>query len=447
MASVGEANKVIAPKTAWYMVSVLTVAYMFSFIDRTILSLMVGPIRADLEISDTQFSLLHGLAFALFYTMLGVPIARLADRKNRRNLIALGVAFWSVMTAACGLAKSFGQLFFARIGVGVGEAALSPAAYSMISDLFPKEKLGKALGIYSSGVYIGIGLSFILGGLLLSTLANAGAIELPLLGTLKPWQLTFIIVGLPGLLVALWIMTLTEPARSRGHVVGGVPVAQVFRYFNRFRTTYLLHFIGFSMVTLLYNAILSWSAELFIRIHGMARSEVGTILGFIILIFGSLGIICGGALSDYFAKRGYRDAPIRAAIFGICLLVPFAVVAPLIESPLLGLVLFCPLMFAGSFPFGPAATALQLISPPAMRAQFSAFYLFCVNLTGIGLGATATAVVTDFVFADDMKLHYSMSLVAGVGGVLSLALLAWCMKSFAGTVEAQEVEPASGADN
>jgi MFS family permease len=425
-----------SPGTSWYTVGVLTLAYMLSFIDRSILSLMVGPIRSDMGITDTEFSLLHGLAFALFYTLLGVPIARLADRTNRRNLIVIGIAFWSLMTATCGLTKSFGQLFIARMGVGVGEAALSPAAYSMIADLFPRERLGRALGIYSSGVYIGIGLSFILGGVLIDALSGSEVIALPLVGELRPWQLTFMIVGAPGLLVALWILTLGEPQRGQDFIRAGVPISQVIDYLRSNLKTYGLHFMGFSMVTLLYNGIMAWSAEYFIRIHGMARGDIGPILGLIILVFGSTGVICGGLLSDRFAKMGYSDAPIRAALIGVVLLVPFAVIAPLQENPQVSLLLFCPMMFLGSFPFGPAATALQLVSPSTMRAQFSALYLFCVNLTGIGFGATVTALVTDYVFQDDMKLHYSMSLVAGFGGALAIIILLLAMKPFGKTVDA-----------
>ena len=192
-------------RVAWYTVGVLTLAYLFSYIDRQILSLMVGPIKRDLGLTDTQFSLLHGLAFAIFYTLLGIPIARLADNRNRRTLIAIGVALWSLATAAGGLARNFGQLFAARVAVGVGEAALSPAAYSMLADRFPGDRLGKAICIYSSGVFIGIGLSFIIGGILVAGLEAAGGLMVPLLGTLTPWQATFLIVGRPGLLVAVLV--------------------------------------------------------------------------------------------------------------------------------------------------------------------------------------------------------------------------------------------------
>lgn len=424
-----EGGQQAARAAAWYAVIVLTVAYTFSYIDRQILALMVGPIRADLGISDSQFSLLHGLAFALFYTFLGIPIGRFADAANRRNLIAVGVAFWSLATCYCGLAKNFWQLFLARIGVGVGEAALSPAAYSMLADLFPRHRLGRAIGVYSSGVFIGIGLSFIIGSVLVSALEARGGLTLPLVGHLKAWQATFVIVGLPGVLLAAAVMTLTEPTRhSRGADTSSMPIRKVLDYVARHRRLYLLHFFGFAMVTLLFNAIMAWAAEYFIRIHQLPRAQIGPQLGLLSVFFGGSGIVCGGLFSDWLARRGHLDAPIRAGLYGVVALVPFAVAAPLMANASVSFWLFAPLLFFVSFPFGPAAAGLQLMTPPAMRAQMSAVYLFVVNLTGIGFGGTATALVTDFVFADDYLLHWSMATVAAIGGLLAITLLALALK-------------------
>ena len=426
-------------RKAWYIVALLTVAYTFSYVDRSILGLMVGPIREDLGINDTQFSLLHGLAFALFYTLLGIPIARLADSTNRRNLIAAGVALWSLMTAACGLASSFAQLFLARVGVGVGEAALSPAAYSMIADLFPKEKLGRALGIYSSGVFVGTGCAFALGGVIVTAIAEGPERALPLLGVLAPWQLTFLIVGLPGVLVALAMFTFREPPRpTRDGRAEPVALRRVVETFRRHRSTYLLHFVGFSMLTLLFNGTMAWAAEYFIRIHGMARSDVGLSLGFIILVFGSAGIICGGLLSDRLAARGDLAAPITAALIGTAFLLPLGVAAPLMPAAGTSMALFAPLLFFASFPFGPAATALQLVTPANRRAQISALYLFVVNLTGIGIGGTVTALFTDFVFRDDLRLHHSMATVSAIGATLSLVFLILLRSRFARSIMEQE---------
>ena len=419
----------VSTSAAWYAVAVLTVAYTFSYIDRQVLALMVGPIRADLGISDSQFSLLHGLAFALFYTFMGIPIGRLADARNRRNLIALGVAFWSLATACCGLVKNFWQLFLARVGVGVGEAALTPAAYSMLADMFPRKQLGRAIGIYGSGVFIGIGLSFIIGSLVVSGLEARGGLTLPLVGHLAAWQATFVIVGLPGLVIAGLVMTLTEPTRlNTGNLAGAMPIREVLTYVRHHKKVYLLHFMGFAMVTLLFNAIMAWAAEYFIRIHEVPRAEIGPKLGLLSVFFGGSGIVCGGLLSDWLARRGYLDAPLRAALIGTVILVPFAVAAPLMANASVSLWLFAPLLFFVSFPFGPAAAGLQLMTPPLMRAQMSAVYLFFVNLTGIGFGGTATALVTDFVFKDDLKLHWSMASIAAVGGVLAAVLLAAALK-------------------
>lgn len=418
---------------AWYAIFILTVAYTFSFIDRSIISLLVGPIRRDLQISDTEFSLLHGFAFAIFYTFMGVPIARLADSRNRRNIIAVGVFLWSLMTAYCGLARSFAQLFMARIGVGVGEAALSPAAYSMISDSFPREKLGMALGIYSTGVFIGTGLAFVIGGAIIETVSASGAISLPLIGDVQPWQLTFLVVGLPGLVVAALVMTLREPRRKSLLQPGsgnGVPFSVVWQFMRARAWAFLAHFFGFSMLALLFNAIMAWAPEFFIRTYGMARGDFVVPLGLIVAIFGSAGIVCGGLLTDYLTKRGYADGALRAGLFGAFALTPLAIVTTLVPSPTLSLVLFCPLLFFASFPFGPAATALQLVSPNEMRAQISAVYLFVINLAGIGFGPTATALFTDYVFQDDMMLRYSMSSLGALSGTAACIILWLGLKPF-----------------
>jgi MFS family permease len=201
------------PLYSWYVVGVLMLAYTNSFIDRQILSLLIEPIRRDLQITDTQVSLLAGLAFTIFYTLMGVPIARLADQKNRRTIIAIGIASWSVMTASCGLARNFWHMFLARVGVGVGEATLSPAAMSMISDYFPVGKLARAISIYSMGVYFGAGLALIIGGMVVKLVIEAGNVVLPVVGEVFPWQMTFFFVGLLGIPIFLLMLTIREPVR------------------------------------------------------------------------------------------------------------------------------------------------------------------------------------------------------------------------------------------
>ncbi|MXW19753.1 MAG: MFS transporter [Gammaproteobacteria bacterium] len=426
-------------RRSWYVVGVLTVAYICSFIDRSVLGLMVGPIRSELGISDTQFSLLHGFAFAIFYTLLGIPIAWLADRASRRNIIAAGIAVWSLMTAFCGLARTFGAMFMARVGVGVGEAALSPAAYSMIADLFPREKLGRALGIYSSGVFIGIGLSFILVAELIGALDT---VNLPVVGELTPWRLTLIVLGIPGLAIAALCFTFREPARL-GAAKGGVPLGEVGRFFGSNFSLYALHFVAFSMLTLLFNAVMAWFAEYLIRIHDMDRGDAGWYIGLIVTFFGGGGIICGGLYADYLKRRGDNGGAIRSALLAAVVLLPFGAAATLMPNAGLSLLLCAPLLFFSSWVFAPATTALQLFTPPAMRAQFSAVYLFVVNLTGIGFGGTAVALITDFVFRDDDMLHYSIALTAGLSGLVSIILLWRLLAIYRRGMDAREQELAT----
>lgn len=243
------------------------VAYIFSFIDRQILSLMIEPIKVDLQITDTQFSLLSGLAFSMFYALMGLPIAFLADRFSRVRIIALGVAFWSLATAACGLSKSFPQMFLARMSVGVGEAALTPATYSMLSDLFSREKLGRAVGLYSMGAFLGGGLAFLVGGLVISLLRGAPSVELWGLGEVRSWQLTFFIVGLPEVLVALLILaTIRDPQRQpSAQAPRKAAMGDGLRFIGNHRPTFLCLYLGFAFFSMCQYALVSWSPALYMR--------------------------------------------------------------------------------------------------------------------------------------------------------------------------------------
>jgi len=237
-------------KAGWYAVFILLLAYILSFVDRIIMSLLVIPIQQDLGTSDAQMGLLMGFAFALFYTAIGVPIARLSDVKSRKIIVSVGIFLWSLMTAACGLAKSFFQLFLARIGVGVGEAALSPAAYSMITDFFPEEKLGRAISVYQSGGLFGGGLAFIIGGAVVSFIIGSKAISLPLIGFLQPWQIAFIVVSIPGILMALLMLTVTEPKRKGmgQDLAQSVSVKDAVAFMFKNWKVYFSVFIGFAIL-------------------------------------------------------------------------------------------------------------------------------------------------------------------------------------------------------
>ena len=406
------------PALGWYAVGVLLVAYVFSFIDRTIIGLLVGPIKASLDISDTQFGVLGGIAFTLFYCVLGVPIGRIADRVSRRGLIAAGVAVWSFMTALCGWAAGFWHLFLARVGVGVGEAALTPAAYSMIADYFPKERLGRALAVYQSGAFLGGALAFILGGAVIAAVtafvADNPDFSIPLLPDIQGWRLVFIAVGVPGLLVALWMFTVREPSRKGRVTEAALPFRAVIDYVWRHRRLYLPHFISFGLLVVTFQNVLVWGPAYFTRHFGLTTAQTGLTLGLVMLVFSSAGVIGGGFLSDWLVKKGQPEGPMRVGMVAGLGLLPFAATATVVDSLTLSLALFCPMMFFASFPLGSAAQALQMVTPNEMRGQVSAIYMLFLNLISYGLGPLVVGMVTDLVFADEGSVGYSLAIVSAV---------------------------------
>jgi MFS family permease len=419
------------------VVAVLMLIYVFSFIDRQILSLLVGPIRRDLGISDTQMSLLMGFSFAIFYTFFGIPLGRLADARSRRGLIAAGLVLWSLMTAGCGLAQRFWHFLLLRMGVGVGEAALSPAAYSMISDLFPRHQLATAISVYSTGIYIGSGLATLLGGVVVGAVSGVELWQLPLVGAIRPWQVVFFVVGLPGVLFAAALLTVREPLRrdARGALLqtagkAGVPLAAVFAYLRLNWLTFACHNLGFALLSFSSYGSTAWIPTFLQRSHDMSPRASGVSYGLIVMVAGTLGIVFGGRLADWLSLRGYRDAKMRAGLIASVVWLPTGVLYALVPDPRLALLLLVPTVFAASMPFGAAPAAIQEMVPNAMRGQASAIYLFVVNLIGLGLGPTAVALCTDFLFGDDLDLRYSLVLVATLAHLVATALLALGLRPF-----------------
>lgn len=421
---------------AWYMVTLCMIAYLFSFIDRQIVALLIEPIKADLNISDTQFSLIHGLAFAIFYAVMGVPIARLADTKSRPLIISIGIAVWSLATAVCGTARNFVQLFIARMAVGVGEAALSPAAYSMISDAFPKSKLGLALGVYSMGSFLGAGLAYIIGGVAIEMVAQLGVIELPFVGELKPWQTTFFIVGLPGLLIAaLFFFTVKDPER-KGVQKGddGYSIKEVLGYIGQNKGSFTAHYVGFGLLALVLYALMSWAPAFFLRNFEMSTREVGLYLGTLVLFCNVGGVLFSGWLTDFFTKRGRTDAAMLSGIIGgLGALIP-AALFPFMPDLTTTLAMLGVALFFASFPMATSAAALQVMAPNQMRAQVTALFFLFMNLFGITGGASLVALSTDYLFQDEKAVGFSMALTACIAAVIAAAIMSKGLKPFRATV-------------
>ncbi|WP_427832691.1 spinster family MFS transporter [Acinetobacter vivianii] len=413
----------------WYVVVICMVAYILSFVDRQILSLMIEPIKQDLMLTDTQFSLLQGLAFSLFYAFMGIPIAALADKKSRIKIISIGIAFWSLATAACGLSKNFIQMFIARLSVGAGEAALSPAFYSIVTDLFPKEKLGRALGLYAIGAFIGSGLAFLIGGYVISLLKNVDMVILPVIGQLKTWQLTFFIVGLPGVLLALvMILTVKEPKRKGLKLDQNGQVIQAsfknsIAFIKTHKKTFFCHFIGFSFYTMMLYSLLGWAPAFYMRHFGLDASQTGYILGSIILIANTAGALFCGWLIDYFSKKGYSDAAIRAGMIGCAALVLPSVLFTQVDNMYLSFGLIFIAMFFSTFPIPASAAATQMLTPNQLRAQVSAKFLLISNLIALGVGTTAVALLTDKYFENTLMVGNSISIVNAIAGIIGVFLL------------------------
>jgi MFS family permease len=414
------------PWQAWGAVAVLFLAYALAFVDRTILTLLVGPIRADLHISDTQVSLLHGFAFAIFYTVVGIPIARLADVGKRRNIIALSAVAWSITCCACGLAKSFWSLFLARIGVGIGEAGLSPAAYSMMADLFPEKRLSLAMSVYTSALYLGAGLALIIGGAVIGVATRLPPMTLPWVGTIHPWQLTFFVVGLPGLLVGALMLTVKEPVRRTQHTADGTRAARLAETFVFMRThirAYAGHILGFSLISVVYNASVAWAPAYLIRQLGISTPRAGYLLGVVILLAGIFGVLCGGLLADTLRRRGRLDATLLVGVISVSIAAPTGAIAFLVTQLALFLCLFAVMLFTASMAFGAAAAGIQVLTPNRMRAQASAAYLFTLNLLAVGAGPTFAALLTDYWFHNDQRVGDSVTIVICLAGPLAVFAL------------------------
>lgn len=441
---------------AWYSVAVLMLAYIFSFIDRQVLNLLVGPVRRDLHISDTQMSLLIGFSFALFYALLGLPFGRIADAMNRPRLIAIGVFTWSLMTGGCGLANSYWQLFLLRMGVGVGEACLSPAAYSLITDSFPPKKRAMPFSVYTMAIYVGGGMAFLFGALLIRSFGTKEMIAVPIVGLTRAWQVLFLILGVTGIAFVLVVLTLRDPSRKGARVeqtVGGatrverVPLGSVVRYLLRQGNTFLFLNLGAALVALAAYAATAWDVTFLVRNHQFSAHEAGIFYGIGGIVFGPLGMFCAGKLSNHFANKGSRNAYARVAILATVGAILPSILYPLLPNAAAAFAFLSIATFFRCIPTCVIPAAMQELVPNAMRGQATAVYLLIVNLIGLGLGPSAVALVTDRVFHNDAAVRYSLLIVMVLAYLLAWLFLTIGRRTYGATLDRVDLWLRDNAQN
>lgn len=412
-----DARRYPSPVAAWSAIALLFVVYACSFVDRQIMSMMVRPIRADLHISDTGISLLQGLAFALFYAFLGAPIGRLVDSADRPRVLAVGIAAWSLFTCLCGRASSFWTLFLARLGVGVGEATVNPATYSLIADYFPPDRRGLPMGVFGSGVYVGMGLALLLGGALIRLLTDVGPIDVPVLGAFAPWQVAFVCAGLPGLLLAGLVLFLREPrehADARRDVAGPPSLRAALRYVADNRRAIASHHLATALLAMALYSMLAWAPEYFRRSFGLDPARAGLTIGGTVAVCGTLGVILSGVLSDRLLARGIASARMLVTALAGILACPTGLafaLAPSLDFATfwMGATVF---LVATLTVCGP--TGAQDLYPARLRGMGSALMSFVVTLLGLGVGPTCVAAIGDYLLRDEAKLYQALALTLPV---------------------------------
>jgi len=419
----GDEQRHLPARAAWTGVVILWILFTLSYIDRQILALLVVPIKADLGITDTQFGILTGWTFAIFFSLAGLPAARIADAGNRRLLIGAGVVFWSLATAACGLARSFTTLFLARVGVGVGAATLAPAATSLIADSFPPSKRGRAMATFSLGIPMGSALAFILGGAVIAAVGAQSLRHVPLVGEVRGWQLVFFIVGLPGLALAPLMFLVHEPRRRGTRGLNVASLTRTLAHFKAHARLYGLLYIGLSCHAALAFASNSWLPAFFLRVHGLSEGVIGPLLGGLVMVFGIAGAVTSGILMDRFTAAGRDDAAVRTILAALIVSLPLSMAFPLMPNAWLAAGILAPTIFLAAFGWGIPFAAVAAITPNELRAQATALYTFTVNLLGYGIGPPLVGLYTDYVFGDEALIAYSLvaaSLTLGPVGILLL---------------------------
>jgi MFS family permease len=411
-------------------VALLALASVGSQFDRTVINLMVEPLKQTFSLDDTHFGMLQSIPFGIFYVLACVPIGRMADRYSRRVIIATGITLFGLFAMASGLARSFIQLFLTRIGVAVGEASLTPAALSMLSDLFPAQRLGRPVSGFLMSAPVGQALAFMGGGSLLQWLSSSSVLANGPLSRLAPWQAAFIIVGAPVLLLVPFFILQREPARRGPGASGPLPLRDIAQVLRTRAAALVPMFAGFAMVNLVSNAFFIWTPALLHRSYGWNTARIGLTFGLIVLFCGTAGVFFAGWLSDQLALRGRLDAQLRVAAYGYVGCGLFGALAPLMPTAPAALAMLAPAIFFSNMPYSCAGTAIQLIIPNRARAQVTAIYVTFTTLVGLVVGPIVIGLMTDHVFRDPADVRYSLAIVVAIAAPAMVVLILTALRPF-----------------
>ena len=407
----------------WFLVVMLTVGYIFSFVDRYILGLLIEPIKAEFDLSDRSIGWLLS-AFTLVYGFMGIFMGWLVDRGKRLWIVSIGVALWSVATVATGMAKNFVQLFTARMGVGIGEATLSPATFSMIGDSFPTEKRGKPIAFYSAALPIGAGLASLLSGAVIAWTASSGNQSLPFFGELSPWRYTMIIVGLPGLLLALFFLFMKEPVRrpagASSDVIGGSDFLDALKYLWDNKALYF----GFVLVICAMTAIAysqAFLAPTFERTWGWSPQKYAYVNGIALLLIGPLNMMIMGSISDWWTKKGVKDASLRILYIGFFIMIPSGVIPLFMPTAELAFLVLCINTIGIGMVSAIGVTSLLIITPAQIRGQVVALYYLAISWFG-SLGPIVAGELSSGVFGED-NLRYAVAAIPVIFAIAPLLMM------------------------
>jgi MFS family permease len=423
---------------ALYVVVVICLVAIIAMIDRSLLNLLIEPIKKDLAISDTQVSLLQGFAFALFYAFIGIPLARMADNTNRVMIIFWGMIVWTAAMGLSGLATSFAMLFMARMLLGVGEATLTPAGYSLLSDYFDKRVLSRVISAFIAAGFLGTGLALVFGGAVYGWIEARGAWELPLVGTLAPWKVALLMTTLPGVFGALLFLSVREPPRHRSTALVSksatadtpVSLGELFSYMAANWRPLGAIIFGLTAFASVGFGIGSWTPAFLIRTYGMSPADVGFTYGVIYSVSATAGVLAGGWFSDWLLARGYADSNLRVGLYSAIIVLPFVLAFPLLGDQFWSLVLLVPVSFFTALPFGAGTASMPLMVPNRIRAQIVAIYLFTANLLGVSVGPTAVALLTDIVFRDPALVRYSIAFGCSALLLVGIVIIAIGLKPY-----------------